>query len=298
MTTFTDVYYDAPDLLRLHARDYDGGAHPGTPVLCLAGLTRNARDFEALAGRLAAGRRVVVAEQRGRGRSAYDPKPENYHPATYAADMLALLDHLEIGRVAIIGTSLGGLMAMLMAAAWPDRVAGILLNDVGPEVATEGIDKIRAYIDRVPQVTDWSDAANDVRTLFGAVFPDYEMADWQRFARAVYTENAAGIPVLDYDPKIAVNVKNGANAAPDLWPVFDALPPMPVAVIRGALSNILTGATLAEMKKRRPDLIAAEVERVGHAPDLEEPESLALIDRFLAEVDRDKLAISTAKKHQ
>jgi pimeloyl-ACP methyl ester carboxylesterase len=290
MTAFKDVFFEAPDKLRLHARDYarDSDASPsrGVPVLCLAGLTRNVRDFETVAELLARNRRVVVAEQRGRGSSAYDPNPANYHPGIYAGDMLALLDHLGIAKVAIIGTSLGGLMAMLMAAAWPDRIAGVLLNDVGPQVAPDGITKIRDYIGRIPKVASWADAAEDVRVLFGAAFPDYEIADWERFARAVYRENEKGIPVLDYDPNIAVNVKNDAAAAPDLWPVFDALPKIPLAVIRGALSNILSAATLAEMKKRRPDLIAVEIERVGHAPHLEEARSQEMIARFLAMVDR------------
>jgi len=281
---FTDIYYDSSDGLRLHARDYAGAG--GVPVLCLAGLTRNARDFELLAERLAPSRRVIVAEQRGRGGSAYDPKPENYHPGTYAADMMVLLDHLGLGKVGIIGTSLGGLMAMIMAASWPDRFSGILLNDVGPEVAAEGIEKIRLYIDRVPKVRDWREAADDVSALFAAAFPEYQPADWARFARQVYRESAGGAPVLDYDPNIAINVKNGGSAAPDLWPVFDGLPRIPVAVIRGELSNILSAATLAEMRKRRPELLSVEVPRVGHAPDLAEPASLALIDDFLAEIDR------------
>jgi len=286
MTAYKDIYFDTPDQLRLYARDYDRGGKQGTPVLCLAGLTRNARDFELLAERLSPWRRVIVAEQRGRGRSAYDPKPENYHPGTYAGDMLALLDHLEIRKIAIIGTSLGGLMAMLIAAAWPDRVAGILLNDVGPEVDEAGIATIKTYIDRKPDVKSWDDAINDLRSLFGSAFPDYDRAAWEHFARSVFRENAAGVPVLDYDPKIALNVKNGESAAPDLWPVFDSLPPIPIAVIRGALSNILPEKTLAEMKRRRPDLVSAELPRIGHAPRLDERESLALIGRFLALVDQ------------
>jgi pimeloyl-ACP methyl ester carboxylesterase len=281
---FKDIYYDSPDLAGLHARDYAGGA--GMPVLCLPGLTRNVRDFERLAERLQSGRRVIVAEQRGRGLSAYDPKPENYHPGTYSGDMLALLNHLGLAKVAIIGTSLGGLMAMIMSATWPDRFSGILINDVGPEVAPEGIDKIRTYIDRVPQVTNWDEATTDVGTLFSGAFPDYQRADWARFARQVYKENAAGVPVLDYDANIALNVKNGGSATPDLWPLFDKLPAFPIAVIRGKLSNILSEATLAEMRKRRPDIMAVEIPRVGHAPDLAEAQSLALIDDFLAEIDK------------
>lgn len=284
MTAFRDVFYDSPDKLRLYARDYGAESGQGWPILCLAGLTRNSRDFASLAAGLAPDHRVVVAEQRGRGRSAYDPKPENYQPAVYVMDMIALLDHLGIKKAAIIGTSLGGLMAMLLAANFPDRIGGILLNDVGPEVAAEGIAKIQAYIDRVPDVANWDDAIKDVRLLFGSTFPDWQAADWERFARSVYRETAAGVPVLDYDPNIAVNVKNGGGGTPVLWPIFDALPDIPIAVLRGATSNILAPATLAEMRKRRPALIAAEVPRVGHTPNLDEPEARQLIQRFLAEI--------------
>jgi pimeloyl-ACP methyl ester carboxylesterase len=200
-------------------------------------------------------------------------------------DMMALLDHLAIDRVIIIGTSLGGLMAMLMAAGFADRIKAILLNDIGAEIAEEGLSKIRGYIDRVPMVNSWQDAERDVESLFGAAFPDYRPADWRRFAQALYREDDTGRPVLDYDPNIAVNVLTGGSAAPALWPIFDALPKIPIAVIRGALSNILAAETLAEMVRRRPELLWVELPRVGHAPDLNELQSRALIAEFLARID-------------
>jgi pimeloyl-ACP methyl ester carboxylesterase len=286
MAAFEDRFFSAPDDLRLHYRDYDDAPTGSTPILCLAGLTRNARDFAELAGRLAAGRRIILAEQRGRGQSDYDPQPENYHPGIYVRDMMALIDHLELPRVIIIGTSLGGLMAMLMAAGFPERFAGILLNDIGPIIDARGLAKIQDYIDRVPMVKDWDAAARDLQTLFGSSFPNYRLLDWDRFARALYRENERGVPVLDYDPKIAVNVKSGGSASPDLWPVFDALPLIPTAVVRGQLSNILAADILAEMQRRRPDLMAVELPDIGHAPSLIEDDALRLIGNFLALIDQ------------
>jgi len=283
MSLYRDVYYNAPDGLRLHARDYGDPIAP-LAVLCLHGLSRNARDFEAVAERLWPDFRIIVAEQRGRGLSAYDPKPENYHPGTYVTDMLALLDHLKVPRVAIIGTSLGGLMAMIMAAGFPDRVSAIIINDVGPEVAVEGLLKIQSYINRETKVANWAEAEDDVRTLFAAVFPNYTAADWHRVARQLYVATDTGVPVLDYDPAIGDNFKNVEPQALSMWPVFDALPKIPFGLIRGKLSDILAPTVMAEMIKRRPDIVSAEIPAKGHAPTLDEPEARAVIDKVLASI--------------
>ena len=283
MSFYRDVYYSSPDGLRLHARDY-GDETAELAVLCLHGLSRNARDFEAVAARLASDCRVIVAEQRGRGLSAYDPKPENYHPGIYVPDMLALLDHLGLERVAIIGTSMGGLMAMIMAAGWPDRVAGLVVNDIGPEVAVEGLLKIQSYIDRETNVSNWDEAVADVSGLFAAAFPRYGRPEWERVARQLYIEDGEGVPVLDFDPAIANNFKTLEPQALSIWPVFDAVPPIPFGLVRGTLSNILTSAIMAEMLKRRPDIITAEIDNVGHAPTLDEASSRAVIDRVLASI--------------
>lgn len=281
MSLYRDIFYHSADGLKLHARDY-GDEHAALTVLCLPGLSRNARDFEPVAERLAPTFRVICAEQRGRGRSAYDPKPENYHPGTYVGDMVALLDHLKLDRVAIVGTSLGGLMAMMMAAGFPRRIAGIVVNDVGPELAVEGLVKIQSYIDRVTSVTNWQQAVEDVRLLFRASFPGYGEADWERMARALYREDEAGVPVLDFDPHIADNFKALEPKAIDLWPVFDAIPPIPFGLVRGKLSELLTGDIMAEMLRRRPDIVSAEIDDAGHAPTLDEGPSRAVIDRVLA----------------
>jgi len=281
MTSYRDVYYASPDGLRLHARDY-GDQQARLAVLCLHGLSRNARDFEQVAERLAPHFRVIVAEQRGRGLSAYDPKPENYHPGLYVPDMIALLDHLHLARVAIIGTSMGGLMAMIMAAGWPDRIAGVVVNDIGPEVAVGGLLRIQSYIDREARVANWDDAVEDVRGLFSGAFPRYELADWQRVARQLYAENERGVPVLDFDPAIADNFRHLEPQALNIWPVFDAMPKIPFGLVRGKLSELLTPAIMAEMLKRRPDIVTAEIDDAGHAPTLDEAPARAVIDKVLA----------------
>jgi len=283
MSLYRDVFYSSPDGLRLHARDY-GDEHAPLTVLCMPGLSRNARDFEPVAERLAPRFRILCAEQRGRGESAYDPKPENYHPGTYVGDMVALLDHLKLERVAMIGTSLGGLMAMMMAAGLPDRVAGIVVNDVGPEVAIEGLVKIQSYIDRVTNVGSWDQAIEDVSRVFGASFPAYGRADWERAARALYKENERGVPVLDFDPRIADNFKTLEPKALDMWPVFDALPKIPFGLVRGKLSDLLTAPIMEEMLRRRPDIVLAEIDDSGHAPTLDEPPARAVIDRVLGAI--------------
>lgn len=285
MSLYRDVFYTSPDGLRLHARDY-GDEHAPLAVLCLPGLSRNARDFEAVAERLAQRFRMICAEQRGRGESAYDPKPENYHPGVYVGDMVALLDHLRLPRVAIIGTSLGGLMAMMMAAGLPDRVAGIVVNDVGPELAVEGLVKIQSYIDRETNVANWHDAVEDVRLLFHPSFPAYGRTEWERVARALYKENAQGVPVLDFDPHIADNFKTLEPKAIEIWPVFDAIPPMPFGLVRGQLSELLTPAIRDEMLRRRPSIVAAEIAGAGHAPTLDEPAARGVVDAVLGAVSR------------
>jgi pimeloyl-ACP methyl ester carboxylesterase len=280
MSLYRDIFYPSPDGLRLHARDY-GDEHAKLTVLCMPGLSRNARDFEAVAERLAPHYRILCAEQRGRGLSAYDPKPENYHPGTYVADMIALLDHVKLQRVAMIGTSLGGLMAMMMAAGLPDRVAGIVVNDVGPELAVEGLVKIQSYIDRVTKVGNWGEAIADVIATFAASFPAYGPAEWERMARALYKENEQGVPVLDFDPHIADNFKALEPKALDIWPVFDALPKIPFGLVHGKLSDLLTVPIMNEMLRRRPDIVLAEIDDAAHAPTLDEAPARAVIDRVL-----------------
>jgi len=252
----------------------------GTPLLCLAGLTRNMADFETvlpLADRL----RLIRLDSRGRGASDHDPDPANYTIAHEAADVLALLDHLGLPRVAILGTSRGGLIAMALAVQHRHRLTGVLLNDIGPVIEPEGLAAIRDYIGIRPRHADYDQAATGLQRFHAAGFPGVPLPVWRVFARRIYSQAADGLD-LRYDPALRVNVLAAAGPAADLWPLFSALAGLPVAVLRGANSNLLSAATLAEMIRRHPGLIAATVPDRGHVPFLDEPASVALIDAFVA----------------
>jgi pimeloyl-ACP methyl ester carboxylesterase len=280
----TDNFYSTADGLRLFYRDY-AGTNP-MPVLCLPGLTRNARDFSGLAESLSPRYRVLTPDLRGRGRSAWDPNWTNYHPGTYLTDVLALLAHAQIDRLIIVGTSLGGILAMLIGASLPQRVAGIVLNDVGPEVATDAVARISQYVGRSAPVKNWSEAADQARATYGAALPDFSDKDWLGYAHRSYSENTEGVPVLDMDPKIgdAVRAASGAGPAPDLWPLWITLRSMPMLAIRGEHSDVLTGATLARMAQEHPNLQTLIVPNRGHAPTLEEDLCIAGIERFLTSI--------------
>lgn len=283
---FREIRYRSPDGLILYARDYPGPKDgTRTPLLCMPGLTRNSRDFAAFAARLSATRRVIAADQRGRGFSQWDPEPENYQPAIYARDMIALLDHLDIQRAVLVGTSLGGIMATLICATAPERVAGVVINDVGPELDPRGLARIPSYVGTGAPVATWEDAEAETRRLNAHVFPDYTDADWAAFARVLFREDAAGVPVPDYDPAIA-QAFAGAAAAPDLWPFFLKLGEFPTLALRGALSDLLSPETFAAMGARIPGIRLAEVPDRGHAPDLSEPAAQAAIAAFLDDLDR------------
>ncbi|HVY34055.1 MAG TPA: alpha/beta hydrolase [Caulobacteraceae bacterium] len=289
---FSDRYWTSTDGLRLHARDYaSASGEARLPVICLHGLTRNARDFEDLAPRLAAqGRRVLALDVRGRGGSAWDPVPARYVPAVYAGDVLALMDAAGIARALFIGTSMGGLITMVVAAVRPGAVAGACLNDIGPELAPEGLARIASYTGQGPKVADWAGAADYARFINQAAFPAYGPAGWDAFARRIFTEKD-GVPVLDYDPDIAQAFKppegEPAPPTPDLWPLFAGLAfapdkmERPLLLVRGALSDLLAPATADKMRDLAPHMAFAEVAHVGHAPMLDEPQALSAIDLWL-----------------
>jgi pimeloyl-ACP methyl ester carboxylesterase len=278
-------YFAAADGVRIHYRDYQPEAARGTPVLCLHGLTRNERDFEALAPRIVElGRRVIVPTQRGRGRSDRDPQPERYNPGVYVADMLGLLDALRIDKAVFIGTSMGGGMTMIAAAQAPDRLAGAVLNDVGPEIDPVGLERIRGYAGVARAAATWAEAAELCRQINGVSFPKEDDAFWLTFARRIFHEEAGGRIALDYDPDIAAGIRPEAGPAADLWPLFDALGPIPTLVIRGDITDVLMASTLDEMRRRKPDLAVAGVPDVGHAPFLTEPEAWAALSGFLGRV--------------
>lgn len=285
---FEDLTWVSHDGLTLHARDYRRDAASNLlPVICLHGLTRNARDFESIAPVIASsGRRVLSAEMRGRGGSDRDPDPSNYHFATYVDDVAALLDDLGIARAIFIGTSMGGMISIHLSAARPDLVAAVILNDIGPEIAPEGLARIAAYIGKIAPVTNWQDAADYARTTNGAALPGYGGADWMTLARRLFRENEEGVPVLDYDPGIAGAKGPPTGTAEDNWRMFEAMAQAcPVLLLRGALSDILSVAITKRMLAAAPSLRVVTVPGVGHAPVLDEPTALAAIGDFLREQD-------------
>jgi pimeloyl-ACP methyl ester carboxylesterase len=277
-----EYWFDSQDGLRLFSRVYEGPGAAAPVVVCLHGLTRNSRDFEDLAAHLAPRYRVIVPDVRGRGLSARDPKFNNYQIPVYLGDLQRLLAGLGAARVAIIGTSMGGLMAMVLAAMQPTLLSGIVLNDVGPEVDPAGLERIRGYVGKSPPVRDWAGAVAQVRMVYGSAWPGLDDARWEKLARASYRADAAGVPQPDSDPMIAEPLKDTSKAAPDLWPLWGAIAKVPMLAIRGAHSDILSAATLARMQREKPDLRTLEVANRGHVPLLDEPECLAAIDGFLA----------------
>ena len=284
MADVRDIYWWSADGLRLHARDY-AGADDAPPLLCLPGLTRNARDFADLARGIAPRRRVIAVEFRGRGESGYAKDPMTYVPLTYAQDVVALLADQGIGRFVGIGTSLGGIVLMLLAGMVPGRIAGALLNDVGPDLEPAGLARIRGYVGRPSTFPTWMHAARGVQENNAAAYPDWTIEQWLGMAKRLYRLNSAGRIVLDYDMKIAEPFRlPGGEAGPDMWRALAALGRAPVLVVRGALSDLLSAATAQRMVATLPDAELLTVPRVGHAPTLVEPEVRPAIERLLERV--------------
>lgn len=282
MRGFEDRYWWSRDGLRLHYREY-AGPTGGLPVLCLHGLTRNARDFETLAPRIAAtGRRVLCPTLRGRGESAYARDSMTYAPLTYLSDLDALIAAIGIERAVIVGTSLGGLLTMLIAATHPGFVAGAVLNDIGPAIDPRGLDRIRGYVGKGGGWPSWLHAARDLMAANADVYPRWSIEDFLLFAKRVGRVGEGGRIIFDYDPRIADPFRlPGGEAAGDMWLAFAALEGVPVLSIRGALSDLFAGETQAEMARRLPGLETLVVEAVGHAPTLDEPECVAAVERLL-----------------
>jgi pimeloyl-ACP methyl ester carboxylesterase len=301
----TEQRFTSHDGLSLYYRDFGGGEDV---VVCLPGLTRNCKDFEDLAEHLARpgsagapnGWRVITPDLRGRGRSDHDPKPANYHPGTYVRDTWRLLDGLGIDRVALIGTSLGGLMSMIMADQQPARLRGVVLNDVGPEVPPEAVGRILQYVGRSPPAASWEAAAEEARRNYGLALPGVADDFWGRYARLSWKENAAGKPAPDMDPAIGDALRRAQGAVKllrwlrrrglvkrvrglpiDTWDAFAAVT-MPCLLLHGALSDVLTADIVRRMQERKPHLEVVQVPDRGHAPLLDEPIARAAIDDFLA----------------
>ena len=277
------------DGLRLRYRDYPARSGRGAdraPVLCLPGLTRNCRDFEPLAEALAGDWRVICADLRGRGQSDYARDSASYQPLQYAADILALLDQLRVPRVVAVGTSLGGIVIMVLALTAAERLAGVVLNDVGPEIEPAGLARIRGYVGQGRSFPTWMHAARGLREQSGIAYPDFELADWLRFAKRLMAVGPGGRIGFDYDMKIAepFQAPTAAAQAVDMWPALRALAGRPVLAVRGELSDILSAATLERMAQEVPGLETVTVPRTGHAPTLEEPAAHEAIARLLAKV--------------
>jgi pimeloyl-ACP methyl ester carboxylesterase len=284
-STYAERHWTSRDGLNLYARDYRPASEAGRlPVICLHGLTRNSKDFEDIAPQIAAwGRRVIVPDVRGRGRSDRDPNPKNYHPKIYARDVLEMMSALGISRAVFLGTSMGGLITMTLAATRSKVIAAAILNDVGPAIAPEGITRILSYAGKGSEVRDWNDAAAYVRRTNGIAFPNFGEEDWHRFAHRTFRQGNSG-PELDYDPAIALAL----SKPPPKFAGFIAAilfrrlaRKRPTLLIRGETSDIISTEIADKMQRMAPDLLRIDVPGVGHAPMLTEPAAVAAIDHFL-----------------
>lgn len=273
-------YFTSRDNLQLFFRDWDGGTGSATPVLCLPGLTRNSRDFTTLARHLAPRRRVICPDLRGRGRSAYARDWRTYEPATYLDDIRHLLAALGLGRVVIIGVSLGGLLGMAVAAAFPMALAGLVINDAGPEVALAGRSRILDYISQDRPQPDWPTAVGHLKERFPTLSLEAD-EDWQSFARGTFCEGSDGRLHFDWDLAIVRPILEPAEPLPDLWALWRAVRRIPALAIRGGASDILSPETFARMKAEKPDVVQVTLPGIGHCPSLNEPPVRKALDDFL-----------------
>lgn len=287
---YSDHRWTSTDGLCLYARDYRP-TEPSDqlPVMAIHGLTRNSADFEIIAPLIAKlGRRVIAIDVRGRGLSDRALDPMTYRPDVYARDVMALMEDLGLERAIFLGTSMGGIITMALTALKPEAIHAAILNDVGPELAIEGLSRIAAYTGQPTVITNWADATAYAQRINAAAFPHYDDTDWQAFAKRLFVEGADGIPVLNYDPDISVPIKADAATAliPDLWPFFKALTDTrPTLLIRGGISDLISPQIVDKMRQAAPRMAYAEVPAIGHAPMLHEPEARAAICDFLADLD-------------
>jgi len=289
MSTYTDITFTSDDGLSLHARDYPGAGGPARlPVICIHGLTRNASDFDELAPLIAAlGRRVLALDVRGRGDSQRDPNPDNYASGVYAGDVARLAADLGIARAVFIGTSMGGLITMTLAAKRLDLIAAAVLNDIGPVISEKGLARIAGYSGQAGTVESWEAAAGRVRDINARAFPANDAAEWDKWARRAFAPDAAGRLAPRYDPNIAIALQTGKlrPTSLSLRMAFRKLTQeRPVLLVRGTLSDLLEDRQFAWMRRAAPRMTCVEVPDVGHAPMLTEPAALDAIIKFLANV--------------
>jgi len=272
------------DGLSLYLRDYGDDSSKATPVLCLSGLTRNSRDSHWLARRLSAHRRVLCPDYRGRGRSQYDPEWRRYHPATYVGDLRHMLAALNVHRVYVIGSSLGGIVTMAMGAAMPTSLAGALINDVGPEIDPSGLSDIIAYMTAPTPLAGWDEAVARMQHHFPKI-PATTDTEWLEVTKGAFQERGDGKIIHDWDDGLVKPLLGAAGEMIDLWPLFGSLRRFPLIVVRGGNSDILLESTFRRMAEMMPEMISLTVPGVGHMPTLAEPEVLEILDAQLAHID-------------
>lgn len=283
--SYQDIWYQSQDNLWLYARDYQptGNHHAKTTLLCMHGLTRNSADFAALAKHLQQRCRVIAVDQRGRGQSDADPEPMNYHPGTYVQDMFSLIELLQLEECILFGTSMGGLMSLIMASLQPDLFTAIILNDVGPEIDQAGLNRIQSYVGKQAPINTWEEAVAQAKTINQHALPDLDAEAWLRFAKAIYREDSQGRLEVAYDPSIAVPMKTVGeeSTSTDLWPQFNAVAGTPLLVIRGEFSDILSMNCVNKMRSIHKGMEFCQVPNRGHTPLLNEVCSLQAINDFL-----------------
>jgi pimeloyl-ACP methyl ester carboxylesterase len=278
---YDDHFYQVPDGLTLYARQYAGDPNKA-PLLCMHGLTRNSADFHDMLSRFP-DRPAISVDQRGRGRSDYDPDTSRYRPDVYCGDMLHLLSSLGLDRVVAIGTSMGGLMTMMLAAQKPGLFQSAIINDIGPEVDPVGLKRLSQYVGGSMRFESWDHAVAAIRAQGPDIFPDFNEEDWLNFAKNLCEETDDSVVSFRYDPAIAEGLSSADPSAvpPDLWPLYLTPSALPMLIIRGETSDILSQHTAERMVKERSDATLVTVPARGHAPTLTEPVAIAAIRRFL-----------------
>lgn len=279
-----EIWYPTDDGLKLYAKDYPARQTDAQhTVLCMHGLTRNSADFDHLAINLSDYARVISVDQRGRGNSEWDQNSSHYEIPRYVQDMFTLIDHLQLKNIILLGTSMGGIMSMMMVALKPDLFSAVILNDVGPVVGSKGLARIKSYVGTSAPAANLDEAISQTAAANSVAFPDYTKQDWARWVDRMYRENDAGQLALRYDPEISTQLNKDDSTAvtADPWPVFEPLTHKPLMTIRGELSDILEPDCVDEMKRRHPGMKLLQVSRVGHAPMLDEPGVAEAISVFI-----------------
>ena len=291
---FDEIAFTARDGLRLYARHYPATTSTLRPVVCLAGITRNSRDFHVIASAISTDpvrpRPVYTIDTRGRGKSAHDPDWKHYIVPIEMLDVIDFLTLRSLSDVALIGTSRGGIISMVMAAAQPSAIGCVVLNDIGPVVEMDGLSRIAGYIGRVPHPHSWADAGRIVRDMNEKQFTRVSDAEWVEIARQFFNE-VDGKPSPGYDPQLSHSLSVLDGPMPPMWNQFEAMKRVPVMVLRGENSDILSAATVEEMARRHPRLTAHTVRWEGHAPFLRDPHTIDEVKKFLTASDATSTAV-------